>query len=161
MLRLLVRLSLVCLAITLGLLCVFKPPTLVDQIELRILDWHARLRGHLPVPQNISIVAIDEKSLELVGRWPWPRTRTAEIIQRLAEGGAKVIALDILMNEPDENSRLVLARTLADRYRALGLPRASGPAAEFGRLIEGALADADTDAALARTLPLESPHRQF
>ena len=58
MLRLPVRLSLVCLAITLGLLCVFKPPTLVDQIELRILDWHARLRGHLPVPQNISIVAI-------------------------------------------------------------------------------------------------------
>jgi adenylate cyclase len=151
-LRLLVRLLLVCFAITLGLLCVFKPPTLVDQIELRILDWHARLRGHLPVPQNISIVAIDEKSLELVGRWPWPRTRTAEIIQRLAEGGAKVIALDILMNEPDENSRLVLARTLADRYRALGFPRASGPVAEFGRLIEGALADADTDAALAQTL---------
>jgi adenylate cyclase len=151
-LRLLVRLVLVCLAITLGLLCVFKPPTLVDQIELRILDWHARLRGHLPVPRNISIVAIDEKSLELVGRWPWPRTRTAEIIQRLAEGGAKVIALDILMNEPDENSRLVLARTLADRYRALGFPRASGPAAEFGRLIEGALADADTDAALAQTI---------
>ena len=46
----------------------------------------------------------------------------------------------------------MLARTLADRYRALGFPRASGPAAEFGRLIEGALADADTDAALAQTL---------
>ena len=89
-----------------------------------MLDWHARLRGHLPAPPNISIVAIDEKSLELVGRWPWPRTRTAEIIQRLAEGGAKVIVLDILMNEPDENSRLVLARTLAERYRALGFPRA-------------------------------------
>jgi adenylate cyclase len=135
-----------------GLFCVFAPPTLVDQIELRILDWHARLRGPLPVPQNISIVAIDETSLELVGRWPWPRTRTAEIIQRLAEGGAKVIALDILMNEPDENSRLVLARTLAERYRALGLPRASGPAAEFSRVIEGALADADTDAMLAQTM---------
>jgi adenylate cyclase len=151
-LRLLVRLVLVCLAITLGLLCVFAPPTLVDQIELRILDWHARLRGPLPAPQNISIVAIDETSLELVGRWPWPRTRTAEIIRRLAEGGAKVIALDILMNEPDENSRLVLARTLAERYRALGLPRASGPAAEFSRVIEGALADADTDATLAQTM---------
>ena len=87
-----------------------------------------------------------------MGRWPWPRTRTAEIIQRLAEGGAKVIALDILMNEPDENSCLALARALADRYRALGFPQASGPAAEFGRLIEGALADADTDAALAQTL---------
>ena len=84
---------LVCLAITLGLLCLFQPPTLVEQIELRVLDWHARLRGHLPVPPNISIVAIDETSLELVGRWPWPRTRTAEIVQRLTEGGPVVIAL--------------------------------------------------------------------
>ena len=71
-----------------------------------------------------------------MGRWPWPRTRTAEIIQRLAEGGARVIALDILMNEPDENSRLVLARTLAERYRALGLARTSGPAAGLRPALE-------------------------
>jgi CHASE2 domain-containing sensor protein len=35
-----------------------------------VLDWHARLRGRLPPPANLSIVAIDETSLELVGRWP-------------------------------------------------------------------------------------------
>ncbi len=151
-LRRLVRPALACLAITLGLVCVFAPPTLVDQIELRVLDWHARLRGPLTPPPNVSIVAIDELSLELVGRWPWPRTRTAEIIQRLTEGGAKVIALDLLLNEPDENSRLVLARALAGRYRALGLARAQGPSAEFSRSLEEALADADTDATLAQTL---------
>jgi adenylate cyclase len=87
-----------------------------------------------------------------VGRWPWPRTRTAEIIQRLAEGGAKVIALDLVLREPDENSRLVLARGLAERYRALGLAKASGSAAEFGRLLEEALADADTDEVLAQAM---------
>jgi CHASE2 domain len=88
-----------CLAIALGFLCLVlesplvPQPTLVQQMELRLLGWHARLRGPRPAPANISIVAIDETSLELVGRWPWPRTRTAEIIQRLAEGGARVIAL--------------------------------------------------------------------
>jgi len=117
-----------------------------------VLDWHARLRGPLPAPASISIVAIDEMSLDLVGRWPWPRTRTAEIIQRLAEGGARVVALDLLLNEPDENSRLVLARTLSDQYRTLGLARSAGPAAEFGRMLEDALAGADTDQALAETL---------
>jgi adenylate cyclase len=147
-----VRPVLVCLAIGLGLFCLFAPPTLVEQIELRVLDWHARLRGHLPPPANVSIVAIDETSLELVGRWPWPRTRTAEIVQRLAEGGARVIALDLLLREPDENSRLVLARTLAERYRALGLLRSPGPATEFGRVLEEALSDADTDEALAQSL---------
>lgn len=131
--------ALVCLAITLGLLCLFAPLTLVEQIELRVLDWHTRIRGHLSPPANISIVAIDETSLELIGRWPWPRTRTAEIVQRLTEGGARVIALDLILREPDENNRLVLARSLAERYRALGIGRSPGPAAEFGRVLEGAL----------------------
>ena len=144
--------ALVCLAITLGLLCLFVPPTLIEQIELRVLDWHARIRGPLPPPANISIVAIDEASLEIVGRWPWPRTRTAEIVQRLTEGGARVIALDLILREPDENSRLVLARSLAERYRALGIGRSPGPAAEFGRVLEEALSDADTDEVLARAL---------
>jgi CHASE2 domain-containing sensor protein len=71
----------VCLAIGLGLRCIFAPPTLVDQVELRVLDWHARVRGRLVPPASVSIVAIDEMSRELVGRWPRPRTRTAEIIQ--------------------------------------------------------------------------------
>jgi adenylate cyclase len=106
----------------------------------------------MPTPPNISIVAIDEASLERLGRWPWPRTRTAEIVARLVEGGARVIALDLLLNEPDENNRLVLARTLAERYRALGLARAPGPAAEFSRILEEALAGADTDEALAQSM---------
>jgi adenylate cyclase len=147
-----VRPGLVCLGIALGLLCLFAPIDLIGQIELRVLDWHARLRGDLPPPPNVTIVAIDEMSLELVGRWPWPRTRTAEIIHRLAEGGARVIALDLILREPDENNRLVLARTLDERFRALGLARGAGPTSEFGRLLEEALADADTDEGLAQAM---------
>jgi adenylate cyclase len=153
-----VRPALAALAAGLGLLALFRPealfrpPTLVEQIELRILDWHARLRGPVPAPGNITIVQIDEASLARIGHWPWPRTRTAEIVARLAEGGARVIALDLLLNEPDENSQLALARTLATRYRTLGLARAQGPGAEFARLLEEALASADTDAALADVL---------
>lgn len=146
------RPALVCLAIALGLLCLFAPVTLVEQIELRVLDWHARLRGPLPPPPDVTIVAIDEMSLELVGRWPWPRTRTAEMIHRLAEGGARVIALDLILREPDENNRLVLARTLTERFRALGLARGPGPATEFARLLEEALTDADTDEQLAQAM---------
>ena len=156
------RPALVCLAIVLGLLCLFAPlirshtgaqePTFVEQIELRVLDWHARLRGPIPPPPNVTIVAIDETSLEIVGRWPWPRSRTTEMVLRLAEGGARVIALDLILREPDENNRLVLARTLAERFQALGLSRTGGPAIEFGRLLEEALTDADTDEGLAQAM---------
>lgn len=146
------RPALAAAAAFLGLLAVFRPPTLVEQIELRILDGHARMRGPVPPPAGITIVAIDEESLERIGRWPWPRTHTAAIIARLAEGGARVIALDLVLAEPDENSPLLLARTLAESYRALGLHRARGPAAEFTRRLEEALAAADTDQVLTGVL---------
>lgn len=151
-LRRAMRPALAALAALLGLLALFRPPTLAEQVELRILDWHARMRGALPAPDGITIVAIDEQSLDRIGRWPWPRTHTAGIIARLAEGGARVIALDLVLAEPDENSQLVLARTLAERYRALGLHRAPGPAAEFARVLEEALAAADPDQALTEVL---------
>ncbi|PYM63507.1 MAG: hypothetical protein DMD79_08460 [Candidatus Rokuibacteriota bacterium] len=133
-------------------LSVLRPPAVVELTELRILDWHAQLRGPLRLPRDISIVAIDEASLKRIGHWPWPRTRTAEIVARLAEAGARVIVLDILLNEPDQNSSLDLARSLADRYRTLGLGRIGGPIRELGRSIERALATADTDAVLAEAL---------
>jgi len=54
-----------------------------------------------PPAPDIVIVAIDEKSLTELGRWPWPRERHARLIDILSEAGAKAIALDILFAEPD------------------------------------------------------------
>jgi len=56
-----------------------------------------------PAPADVLIVAIDESSLETLGQWPWPRHRHAELIDRLAEGGAALIVLDILFTEPDRS----------------------------------------------------------
>ena len=40
-------------------------------------DWLVRARGPLPVPEEIAIVAIDEPSMALFGRFPWSRWRVA------------------------------------------------------------------------------------
>ncbi len=151
-----VRVGVGWLAATVGLLGVLRLPAfiepLIEPFELRILDWHTSVRGPIPPPPNITVVAIDERSLDRIGRWPWPRTRTAELIARLADGGARVAALDILLSEPDQNASLALARSLAERYRELGLHRAGGPNSRFARAIEEALATADTDQALAEVM---------
>jgi adenylate cyclase len=148
----LVRLLIGALAAAVGLTCLIRPPGPVALVELKLLDWHAQLRGPLPPPPGITVVSIDEPSLARIGHWPWPRTRTAEIIERLTAGGARVIALDLLLNEPDRNSRLALAEGLAERYRALGLRDRGGPAARFGEALERARADADTDGRLAAAI---------
>ncbi|MET0028639.1 MAG: CHASE2 domain-containing protein [Candidatus Thiodiazotropha sp.] len=53
---------------------------------------------------DIVIVAVDEKSLEAIGRWPWPRYWHAELIDRLSRAGARAIVFDILLAEPDPNN---------------------------------------------------------
>ena len=40
-------------------------------------------RQAAPAPANTVIVAIDEPSLEQLGRWPWPRNTHAELILSL------------------------------------------------------------------------------
>lgn len=64
--------------------------------------------------EDIVVVAIDDNSLEELGRWPWNRSRHAELISRLTQMQAKAIGLDIIFSEhqtddPDADSNLALA----------------------------------------------------
>ncbi|MEW8461211.1 MAG: CHASE2 domain-containing protein, partial [Candidatus Thiodiazotropha endolucinida] len=54
-----------------------------------------------PVAEDIIIVAVDEKSLDALGRWPWSRQIHAKLVDRLTQAGARAIVLDILFAEPD------------------------------------------------------------
>ncbi|QSP93455.1 CHASE2 domain-containing protein [Marinobacter salinisoli] len=49
---------------------------------------------------DVAIVAIDELSLDRLGRWPWPRSNHAALIRSLTEAGAETIVFDILFPEP-------------------------------------------------------------
>ena len=62
-------------------------------------------------PEDIVVVGIDERSLIDVGEpWPWPRQVHAELIDRIAQGGAEVIAVDVLFApEADGDEELASA----------------------------------------------------
>ena len=49
----------------------------------------------------ITLVLIDDRALEDFGRWPWPWTRMADIVDMLWELEARLIVLDIEFPEPD------------------------------------------------------------
>lgn len=61
-----------------------------------------RLLPHLPVAvePNILLVEIDERSVEALGRWPWPREIHARLLERLSEARPAAILLDVLFTEP-------------------------------------------------------------
>jgi len=52
---------------------------------------------------DIKILAIDEESLEAIGKWPWPRDIMAKVSEELAKNGAKAVWLDILYSEKSSN----------------------------------------------------------
>ncbi|MBI4640852.1 MAG: CHASE2 domain-containing protein [Candidatus Tectomicrobia bacterium] len=96
--------------------------TFYPSIELKTIDARFRIRGRHPSDRRIVMAAIDEKSLESIGRWPWPRTRIAQLVTLLSEGGAKIIALDILFPEPstpEEDQSLAEAVTKAGVITAI------------------------------------------
>lgn len=49
---------------------------------------------------KVAIVAIDSASLQQIGRWPWPRSIHATLLDKLTKAGAAVIAFDIHFAEP-------------------------------------------------------------
>jgi len=63
-------------------------------------------RGKMASGGETIIVTIDEKSLSELGRWPWPRTVMAKLVDQLKAYGAKAVGFDIIFSEPDENSNL-------------------------------------------------------
>src|SRR5256884_2578477 len=67
------------------------------------------------------MAAIDEKSLDTEGRWPWPRSKIAALVDTLSRDGARVIGFDIAFSEPTETSQVALIDQLARRVDALAI----------------------------------------
>ena len=88
--------AIVLLSASLGVLADWRAPG----VSRYTRDWLMRERGPLSVPADIAIVAIDEKSIGVFGRFPWPRQILARVIDALSAAEAKVIAVDVLFPDP-------------------------------------------------------------
>jgi adenylate cyclase len=115
-------------AAVMALLAIVRPNA-TAQLDLRAYDELLRHTDRPPATARVSIVAVDEKSIDEIGQWPWGRDVLAQLIDRLRDLGARVTALDIILSEPDR----------------LGAPRPS-------TLHGSEVASTTTDATLAATL---------
>lgn len=79
----------------------------LTRFEAVWVDQMMAWRGRQLVDPRIAIVAIDAESVDAYGQFPWPRTRIAELIDRLSSAGAKVIALDLVFSEPSRRDEKV------------------------------------------------------
>ena len=71
-----------------------------------------RLGASSRTERRVVLVDIDEKSLQFVGTWPWPRSTMADLSSRLTAAGAHLQAYDITFSDPrPDNEALAAAWT--------------------------------------------------
>lgn len=68
-------------------------------LDARAVDWRLLARGVQPASAEVVIVAVDDASVEAVGRWPWPRTVLARLLDRIDAAEPAVIGFDIVQSE--------------------------------------------------------------
>src|SRR3990167_8118121 len=100
-------------ALSLGLYKI--KPSFIQGIDEVAGDARFKARGKVAPSDDVIIVAIDEKSVNELGRWPWPRTTMAKLIKGLAP--AKVAAFDIVFSEPETKER---DKALGDAVKKAG-----------------------------------------
>lgn len=78
----------------------------VDSVENKILDFRFLMRGKVDTGGQVIIIAIDEKTLDELGRWPFPRSYFLNVVKNLNKNGVRVLGFDMIFSEPDIYSGL-------------------------------------------------------
>ncbi len=118
-----------------------------DPIERKALDIRSRITAPDERNPDIELVAISKGDVRELGPLPWPRHILARTIHNLSLAGARVIALDILLTEPDESAGLKAVRRLKETYETQGLAQ-EGPGLAFYKRLSETAVDLDDDARL-------------
>ncbi|MBU4109618.1 CHASE2 domain-containing protein, partial [bacterium] len=76
-------------------------------LDLKIYDISKEFLDQFKTKEsdsNVVIVDLDERSLDVIGQWPWPRIVMAKLIDEIAQNNPSVIGLDIIFPEKDRTS---------------------------------------------------------
>ncbi len=108
-----------------ALVCVVTLTTLaaggLEPLERPLVDLRMRLIER-PADPGPILIEIDPRSVHEVGRWPWPRSLHALLLDRLTAAGAGQVYLDIDFSlRSDENEDATLEGALARRAGATTL----------------------------------------
>jgi CHASE2 domain-containing sensor protein/tRNA A-37 threonylcarbamoyl transferase component Bud32 len=75
----------------------------LEKLATQMQDGMFKLRGEIePHPTDVIVVGIDDRSIDDLGKWPWPRDLLAGLVFGISRGSPKVIGLDLFLPEQVE-----------------------------------------------------------
>jgi adenylate cyclase len=74
----------------------------LEAVEYKTYDLRlSSLRGAVAPGPEIGIVAIDDRSIAELGRFPWSRGQYVRLLDRLSAAGTKAVLFDVFFPEPE------------------------------------------------------------
>jgi CHASE2 domain-containing sensor protein/signal transduction histidine kinase len=100
----------------------------IDQLVYdRFLNQHEQ-----PLLSDIVVIEIDNASVAQIGRWPWPRSVHARLLEQIAAAKPAAVVFDVLFTEPNaDDAQLAHAIALSPTY----LPVLLTPPDDTGRRV--------------------------
>lgn len=102
---------------------IFKPLRYFKSAELKSLDVLFSARGKRDPGKEIVIVLVDENSIKKLGRYPLSRQHVGKFVDIVSDSGAKVLVLDVLYAEPQNESHVKSIERIKNGYLALSKER--------------------------------------
>ena len=113
-----VALLLALLPVLLVTLLYYKQNAFLEGFEARTYDLRFKsLRGPIPVHPDIAIIAIDDKSIQALGRFPWTRQQYVRLLERLEAAKPKALLFDVFFPEAESAE---VDQALAEAIRRAG-----------------------------------------
>ena len=121
-------------------------PPFLHRLELLFQNIHFQWRGPVAPGPEVVIAAIDEKSMDELGRWPWPRKTLAQLVETLVQYEARVIGFDMVFSDPEKKTARETLTSIEQELESIPLVR------QFSEMLNQHLEEADPDAELAAAL---------
>jgi len=130
------------------LLLLLSGSKLIQAFERQAYDIGVQATQH-DSGNHIAIIAIDDQSIQNIGRWPWPRSVHAKMIDLLKS--AEVVGNTVFFLEPQIDQGLSYINQIEDHLKLSSIDK-SQAGLELHRLISKAKTDLDTDKQLANSI---------
>lgn len=129
-------------------LAIYYGTPVIESVERRFYDFASTSIQNEPSPE-IAVIAIDDESIENLGRWPWNREVHAKMIHLLHDAGAKVIGYQVIFSEENQENSLPYFEQIESTVRQSS---DVNNAQTVVSIVNKARIDLDSDAALEKAL---------
>jgi eukaryotic-like serine/threonine-protein kinase len=136
--------------VVLAVLLANRATSFVDALDNRLYDFGLTQANKKPSDQ-IAIIAIDDQSIQNIGRWPWSRDVQAKLIEQISSGKPKTIINSIFYFEPQQERSLPYFKKIRDAV-ASEAAGANTTIDNIARIVAEAEAGLDADAQLAAVI---------